>query len=106
MRYFKVLVLVGGNPAGGYWTKQIPNNVGDVIGGTAVRPELNSFEKFYEFEVPPGGLKIWEGGTARQRVTDGVDDYILPGGDQQIFIPQVLRDQNFANTVNEIPLPW
>lgn len=102
----KIYRVTGGNPAGGYWTKQIPNDVGDVIGGTAVRPEWNSFEKFYEFEVPPGGLKIWEGGTARQRVTDGVDDYILPGGDQQIFVPQVLRDQNFANAVNEIPLPW
>jgi len=51
-------------------------------------------------------LKVWEGGTASQRVTDGVSDYILFGGDLQIFIPLILRDQNFANAVNEIPLPW
>jgi hypothetical protein len=102
----KIYRVTGGNPYGAYWTKQVPNDVGDVIGGTAVRPEWNSFEKFYVFTVPSGGLKVWEGGTARQRVADGVNGYILPGGAPQIFVPQVLRDQNFASSVNEIPLPW
>lgn len=103
----KLYRVTGNNPAGGYWTRTIPNDVGEVIGGTAVRPEWNSFERLYEYTVPPEGLKVWQGGTARQRVTDGVDNYFLPGGDEQILVPFVTtRTGGFTNAISEIPLPW
>ncbi len=47
-----------------------------------------------------------EGTTARQQIDDNIYDYFLDGGDEQIFIPSVLRDQDFSNLVIEIPLPW
>lgn len=37
----KIYRVTGGNSAGGYWTIQKPNSVGDVIGGTAVQPAWN-----------------------------------------------------------------
>jgi hypothetical protein len=105
-KIYRVTSNVNGK-AGSYWTIQKPNSVGEVIGGTAVRPEWNSFQKLYVYEVPQGQtLKVWKGTAAKQKVTDSVSDYFLPGGNEQIFIPSIIRDQNFSNLVNEIPLPW
>jgi hypothetical protein len=103
----KIYRVTGGNKAGAYWTIQKPNSVGDVIGGTAVQPAWNDFSKIYIYEVPQGQiLKVWQGTTARQPIADGILNPHLPGGDQQLFIPQILRDQNFSNAVTPIPLPW
>ena len=82
-------------------------NLEDVIGGTAVRPEWNSFEKMYVYEVPAETrLKVWRGTTARQQVTRDVTDYYLGGGDEQIFIPEILRGDSFKGLVAETILPW
>lgn len=103
----KIYRVTGGNPAGGYWTAQIPASVGDVIGGTAVRPAWNNFSKFYVYEVPAGQtLKVWRGTTAAQQIADGVINPFLPGKAEQIFIPFVVRDATFKALVKEIPLPW
>ncbi|GLU50807.1 hypothetical protein [Dyadobacter frigoris] len=103
----KIYRVTGGNPAGGYWTAQIPASVGDVIGGTAVRPAWNNFSKFYVYEVPAGQtLKVWRGTTAAQQIADGVINPFLPGKAEQIFIPFVVRDATFKTLVKEIPLPW
>jgi hypothetical protein len=81
--------------------------VREVIGGTAVQPAWNDFSKIYVYEVPSGHtLKVWQGTTAKQPIADGILNPHLPGGDQQIFIPQILRDPNFSNAVTQIPLPW
>jgi hypothetical protein len=103
----KIYRVTGGNKAGGYWTIQKPNNLSQVIGGTAVRPEWNDFSKIYVYEVPQGpGLKVWQGPAARQRLADGIDNPHLPGGEVQIFIPQKLRDSQFISAVNQIEMPW
>ena len=103
----KIYRVTGGNPAGGYWTIQVPGSVGDVIGGTAVRPAWNNFSKFYVYQVPVGQtLKVWRGTTAAQQIADGVINPFLAGKAEQLFIPFVVRDAVFKSLVQEIPLPW
>jgi hypothetical protein len=103
----KLYRVTGGNPAGGYWTLEKPNSLADVIGGTAVQPEWNSFEKLYVYEVPSGQtLKVWKGMTARQPIATGVLNPHLPGGADQIFIPQIVRNESFKSLINQISLPW
>lgn len=103
----KIYRVTGGNPAGGYWTAQIPASVGEVIGGTAVRPAWNNFSKLYVYEVPVGQtLKVWRGTTAAQQIADHVTNPFLPGKAEQIFIPFVVRDATFKTLVKEIPLLW
>lgn len=103
----KIYRVTGGNPAGGYWTIQIPASVGEVIGGTAVRPAWNNFSKFYVYQVPAGQtLKVWRGTTAAQQIADGVINPYLPGKAEQLFIPFAVRDAAFKALVQEIPLPW
>lgn len=82
-------------------------SVGDVIGGTAVQPVWNDFSKIYVYEVPQGQtLKVWQGTAARQPIAQGINNPHLPGGEQQLFIPEVVRDNTFKNLVQEITLPW
>jgi hypothetical protein len=62
---------------GGYWTRSPPTNLAGVVGGTAVMPEWNNFQRVYEFPVPPYNdpvgkepkFYVWEGPAASQRVT-------------------------------------
>jgi hypothetical protein len=103
----KIYRVTGGNPAGGYWTKEIPKSVGDVIGGTAVQPAWNNFSKFYRYEVPQAKtLKVWQGTTARQPIATGIINPHLPGKAIQLFIPAAVRDDAFKQLVEVIPLPW
>lgn len=103
----KIYRVTGGNPAGGYWTKEKPKSVGAVIGGTAVQPAWNDFSKCYEYQVPQKEtLKVWQGTTARQPIATGVINPHLPGGDLQLFIPPVVRDDNFKKLVIQVPLAW
>ncbi|SEJ15385.1 hypothetical protein SAMN04487995_3498 [Dyadobacter koreensis] len=103
----KIYRVTGENPAGGYWTIQVSGSVGDVIGGTAVRPAWNNFSKMYVYEVPAGQtLKVWRGTTAAQQIADGVINPFLAGKAEQLFIPFVVRDAAFKSLVQEIPLPW
>ena len=103
----KIYRVTGGDPAGSYWVIKKPNSIGDVIGGTAVQPEWNNFSKMYVYEVPKGQtLKVWQGTTAKQPITTGVTNPHLPGGEQQLFIPEILRDNTFKNLIQEIALPW
>ena len=37
---------------GGYWTRTPPAGLAEVVGGTAVMPEWNNFQKVYKFTVP------------------------------------------------------
>lgn len=47
---------------GAWWTFEPPETVSYVIGGTAVRPEWNSFSNMYVYEVPAGKvLNVWSG---------------------------------------------
>jgi len=79
------------NPAGGYWTYELPMSKADVFGGTAVRPEWNNPTKYVEYTVPEGGLKVWDGPAASQRLLDGIDDVSLSGGAFQIYVPEPYR---------------
>ena len=51
---------------------------------------------YVEYTVPEGGLKIWDGPTASQRVIDDVNDFMLEGGSTQIYIPDDIL-ANFPN---------
>ena len=103
----KIYRVTGGNPSGAYWTIQKPSSIGDVIGGTAVQPGWNDFSKMYEYVVPQGQtLKVWKGTTARQRITTDVINPHLPGGETQLYLPEIIRDNNFINLVKQTALPW
>ena len=51
---------------------------------------------YVKYTVPEGGLKIWDGPTASERVINYVDDFMLEGGSIQIYIPDKIR-ANFPN---------
>ena len=94
---------------GGYWTRTPPTNLSEVVGGTAVMPEWNNFQRVYEFTAPPYADPIkeepkfyaWEGPAAAQAVSgdykEKVDNgYCLAGGTSQMFVPNKLaRDKNY-----------
>jgi hypothetical protein len=90
-----------------------------VIGGTAVMPEWNNFQRVYEFTVPVPDptmppddvlpiVYIWEGPTAAQRVSGIYDDkfgndFCLAGGDSQIFVLNIIsRNPNFGKHIKDI----
>jgi len=104
----KLYRVTGGRSNGPYWTATKPESLGDVIGGTSVRPEWNSFGKMYEYTVPPSEtLKVWRGITARQQITDGILSPFLPGGAEQVFVPKILLNEpKFVDGIKPIPLPW
>ena len=101
---------------GGYWTRTPPANLADVIGGTAVMPEWNSFQRVYEFTAPPYTDPVnqepkfyaWEGPTAAQPVSGDyvekiANGYCLPGGDPQVFVPNKhTRDAKFGDNIQDI----
>ncbi len=73
----------------------------------AVQPGRNDFSKMYVYELPKGQtLKVWQGITAKQPISTGVINPHLPGGEQQLFIPEILKDNTFKNLVQEIALLW
>jgi hypothetical protein len=105
---------------GGYWTRTPPADLAEVIGGTAVMPEWNNFQRVYAFTVPPysdQGKKepkyyAWEGPTAAQPVSGDYPDkiqngYSLLGGAPQLFLPEKIRREsayNFSNNVQDVTL--
>ncbi|XLS30559.1 hypothetical protein ACJD0Z_06970 [Flavobacteriaceae bacterium M23B6Z8] len=95
-----------GGEGGAYWTLSKPASLEDVIGGTAVRPEWNNFEVLSEYTIPQNvTIRGWKGIAARQAVSDVPSNYHLPGGDEQLYIAYIGRqDPNF----NPRPLrtPW
>jgi hypothetical protein len=116
------LYLVANDPAsdplghsGGYWTRTPPAGLASVVGGTAVVPELNNFQRVYEFTVPTpadptagSGFYAWEGPAACQPVSKVYDDkidngYCLPGGDNQLFLPnKFTRSSDFGNHITDV----
>ncbi len=78
---------------GGYWTRTKPNNLNEVIGGTAVQPEWNSFNNLVEYTVPEGGIWVWRGNAASQKLSNKFDilNPHLAGGAEQILIPLKYR---------------
>ena len=76
---------------GGFWTYELPTLKSQLYGGTAVRPEWNAATHYVEYTVPQGGLKVWDGPTASQKILDGIDEVNLPGGATQIYIPDPYR---------------
>lgn len=52
--------------------------------------------------MPSGGLKVWSGPTAKQPILKGVDEVNLPGGDNQLYIPDPYRQ--IGNEFENLPL--
>ena len=103
----KLYRVTDGNSSGGYWTLVKPTKLSEVVGGTAVRPEWNNFQRIYEYEVPSGNsLKVWRGPAAAQKISEGIMNPHLPGGLEQIFIPAKLRTSAFKNHIKELSIPW
>ncbi len=108
---------------GGFWTRTLPTQLADVIGGTAVMPEWNNFQRVYEFTAPPYNdpanrepkFYVWEGPTAAQPVSNDYIEkkytgYHLPGGEPQSFINNHLAwDADFPRHIVDITpshKPW
>ncbi len=89
-------------PDGSFWMYSLPTSKADFFGGTAVRPEWNAATHYVEYTVPPSGLKVWDGTTARQPILDDVGTVHLPGGKTQIYIPDALRQ--VGNDFENLPL--
>ena len=89
----KIYRVLGENQSsqGGYWTYDLPASKADLFGGTAVRPEWNAATHYVEYIVPSGGLKVWDGPAASQRIIDEIDEVNLPGGATQIYVPEPNR---------------
>jgi hypothetical protein len=101
---------------GGYWTRTPPTGLAEVIGGTAVMPEWNNFQRVYEFTAPPYAdpvakepkFHVWEGPTAAQAVSGDYPDkinngYCLPGNAPQVFITNNLsRNPDFKNHIRDV----
>ena len=103
---------------GGYWTRTPPADLAEVIGGTAVMPEWNNFQRVYAFTVPPYTDKgkqepkfyAWEGPTAAQPVSGDYPDkiqngYSLSGGAPQLFLPEKIRRESaydFSKHVQDV----
>ena len=101
---------------GGYWTRTLPSQLSDVIGGTAVMPEWNNFQRVYELTIPSHDPTIsdlpkmyaWEGPTAAQPVTNIYKEktgnrYCLAGGEPQVFlINNLTRHPDFGNHIKDI----
>jgi hypothetical protein len=101
--------------SGGYWTRTPPTGLHDVVGGTAVVPEWNNFQRVYEFTVPTpadpttgSGYHAWEGPAASQPVSKVWPDkhdngYCLAGGDNQLFLPnKFTRSADFGNHITDV----
>jgi len=86
-----------GGEHGGFWTATPPNQLTEVIGGTAVQPGWNGFSKVIKYEVPPGGLKVWRGPTANQPLSPTVTNPHLSGGLEQIYVPDIYRFDSQGN---------
>lgn len=104
-KLYRVTDIGGEN--GGYWTLTPPNNLNEVIGGTAVMPEWNGFSKVYEYTVPSGGIKVWKGPAAAQPITENlslsISNKCLAGGDMQVFINDIIRTQaGFNSRISDV----
>ena len=101
---------------GGYWTRTPPASLAEVIGGTAVMPEWNNFQRVYEFTAPAYSdpineepkFYVWEGPTAAQPISNIYPEklsaeYSLAGGNIQQYVPNKFsRDPNFANHIQDV----
>ena len=100
--------------SGPYWTRTKPKQIDDVVGGTAVLPEWNNFQYLHEYTIPDGvTIKSWKGKTASQPVSYKADgtplpsNYHLPGGDEQLFISFIgKQDPNFNIAVKSVEITW
>ncbi|MFO0321361.1 MAG: hypothetical protein ACK504_02925 [Bacteroidota bacterium] len=90
--------------------KCIVNNLTEVIGGTAVMPEWNGFTKVFEYTVPSGGIKVWKGKAAAQPISQlpqlQSNTHMLAGGEYQIFINDILRNQAFEDAIENVTLTY
>ena len=100
---------------GGYWTRTPPAGLAEVVGGTAVMPEWNNFQKVYKFTVPDPAkdptaatYHAWEGPAAAQPVSNFYEEkaangHCLAGGENQLFIPSKLAfDPQFGNHIQDV----
>ncbi|RZK96569.1 MAG: hypothetical protein EOO62_29205 [Hymenobacter sp.] len=100
---------------GGYWTRTPPASLEEVIGGTAVVPEWNNFQRVYEFTVPGPATDpdaptyhAWEGPAANQPVSMSYNEkqyngYCLPGSDNQLFLPKALsQSPDFGKYITDV----
>ena len=88
-----------GGEVGPWWTTEPPNNLAEVIGGTAVMPEWNGFNKIFTAEIPDDGepFYAWSGLAASQPVSlykeKQGNGYSLLGGAKQIFLPNTVKNR-------------
>jgi hypothetical protein len=102
---------------GPFWTREAPAALAEVIGGVAVMPEWNSYQRVYEFTAPAYAdstqanalpkFYVWEGPAAAQAVSSYPakieNGYCLPGGRPQLYLPNCLtRHPDFAAHIRNV----
>lgn len=108
-------VAGGYDKTGSFWTRTAPAALAEVIGGVAVKPEWNSYQRVYEFTAPAYAdsvrawpkFYVWEGPAARQAVSslpEKVENgYCLPGGGLQLYLPDRLtRKPGFSTHIRNV----
>jgi hypothetical protein len=93
------MVGEGSNPAGAFWTREMPATEAQWRSASAVKGEWNGDGGVVEYTVPPGGMPAWTGEAATQPAA--LPGYILKGGGDQVVVP--------ANSIipsASKPTPW
>ncbi|VAW94455.1 hypothetical protein MNBD_GAMMA21-2127 [hydrothermal vent metagenome] len=87
------------NPAGGYWSNELPASKADWRSDFAVKEGWNDNGKYVEYIVEDdAGLNVWSGKTAGQNL-EGTNSY-LPGGAEQIWMPAGTVEPTSAKPTN------
>ena len=101
----KIYRVVGKNsdPGGNYWSLEPPPfTEAEWRAGSAVKNSWNEDGAYVEHTVGPDGLKVWRGKAGPQRLEEN-HSYILPGGDEQVWMP---RGTVPRPSLSPKPTPW
>lgn len=83
----------GAKPAGSYWSLTPPKGTEDQWrAGSAVKRQWNEDGQYVRMKIPDEGLPAMTGTVARQTFEDS--KYVIPGGDQQLYIPRAVVEDN------------
>lgn len=98
----------GAKPQGGYWSLTPPKGTEDQWrAGSAVKRQWNEDGQYVKMKIPDEGLPAITGKAAPQKLGD--TGYTISGGDQQLYIPRNVVEDQFQKQGKNITThnsPW